>query len=150
VHIHPRYRGTPPIFVMVADNRAGDRSVNTRAASSGSPAVRVSNTDVRFCARGELGKTFFSTGTGATHLSGRGVMGQRIECGKATRDRSPRAPHDLGHIPHAPIASLPRLHRRKAPAVFCGGGLIKIPDMLFDRRLPWLRQCHRHPWSPKT
>src|SRR6266853_2564923 len=67
-----------PIFVIVADNRAGDRSVNTMAASSGSPAVRVSNTDVRFCARGELGRTFFfdrhrgaapvrPRGHGATH-----------------------------------------------------------------------------------
>src|SRR5262249_49097627 len=109
-----------PIFVMVADNRAGDRSVNTMAASSGSPAVRISNTDFRFCSRGEWGRTFFSTGTGATHLSGRGVMGQRIEFGKPTFDRSPRAPPDLGNISHATIAYLPRLHRRKAPAVFFG------------------------------
>jgi len=63
---------------------------------------------------------FFSTGTGATHLPGSGVMGQRIEFDKPALDRAPRAPHDLGNIPHAPIASLPRLHRRKAPAVFFG------------------------------
>jgi hypothetical protein len=71
-----------PIFVMVADNRAGDRSVNTMVTSSGSPAVRVSNTDFRFCSRGELGRTFFSTGTGATHLPGSGVIGQLIEFDK--------------------------------------------------------------------
>src|SRR5437867_4153379 len=63
---------------MVADNRAGDRSVNTMVTSSGSPAVRVSNTDFRFCARGEWGRTFFfdrhrgdapvrQRGHGATH-----------------------------------------------------------------------------------
>ena len=67
-----------PIFVMVADNRGGDRSVNTIVTSSGSPAVRVSNTDCRVCSRGELGRTFFfdrhrgdaparQRGHGATH-----------------------------------------------------------------------------------
>jgi len=59
-------------------------------------------------------------------------MGQRLECGKSALNGSPRAPHDLGHRPYAAIAYLPRLHRRKAPAVFFGEGLIEIPDVLFD------------------
>src|SRR5438132_2404925 len=48
-----------PLLAMVSEIRAGDRSVNTRRASSGSPAVRLSNTDCRFSARAEPGKTFF-------------------------------------------------------------------------------------------
>jgi len=58
-------------------------------------------------------------------------MGQLIELGKPPLDRSPRAPQDLGHSPHAAIAQLPRLHRRKAPPVFFGQGCIKIPYVLF-------------------
>src|SRR4029453_7882439 len=135
---------------MGTESLAGDRSVKTRVASSGSPAVRVSNTDFRFCAKGESGWTFFSTGTGATHLSDRRVMGQRIELGKPPLDRAPRAPQDLGHRPHAAIAQLPRLHRRKAPPVFFGQGFIKIPYVLFDRRIPWLRKSNRHLWPPAT
>src|SRR5215831_19856535 len=95
-------------------------------------------------------RCFFSTGTGATHLSDRRGMGQLIERGKPPLDRAPRAPQDRGHSPHATIAPLPRLHRRKAPPVFFGQGFIKIPDVLFDRDTPWLRPSNRHRWSPAT
>ena len=47
-----------PRLVMVADHRAGDRAVHTMGPSSGSPAVRVSSTDCRGCARGAWGRTF--------------------------------------------------------------------------------------------
>jgi hypothetical protein len=44
---------------------------------------------------------FVSTGTGATHLSDRRVLGQRLERGKPPRDRAPRAPQDRGQSPTA-------------------------------------------------
>jgi hypothetical protein len=93
---------------------------------------------------------FVSTGTGATPLSDRRVLGQRLARGKPPRDRAPRAPHDRGQSPHAARAQRPRRHRRKAPPVFCGQGFIKIPDVRCDRGPPWFRPSTRHRWSPAT
>jgi hypothetical protein len=76
-------------------------------------------------------------------------MGECIEFGKSSLDRSARAPHNPGYILHAAIPQLPCLHGRKAPLFFFGQGVIQIPHVLFDRRLPCLCKYKCHRWPPE-
>jgi hypothetical protein len=76
-------------------------------------------------------------------------MGQLIELGKPPLDRAPRAPHDLSHILHATVPQLPGLHGGKPAPFFFGEGCIKIPHVLFNRRIPCLRKDKAHHQPPE-